>query len=32
LKDEFMEGFRETSGSDKVMGVKSDSDDTLAHN
>ena len=32
LKDEFLEGFREASGSDKVMGVESDSDDTPAHN
>jgi hypothetical protein len=31
LKDEFMDGFRETSGSAKVMGVKSVSDDTPAH-
>lgn len=31
LKDEFVDGFRETSGSTKVMGVESVSDDAPAH-
>jgi len=31
LKEEFMDGFHETSGSAKVMGVESVSDDTPAH-
>ena len=32
LKDEFMDGFRETSGSHKGMGDESVSDESPAHN
>lgn len=32
LKDEFMDGFRETNGSNKGMGDESVSDESPAHN
>lgn len=32
LKDEFLDGFHETSGSTKVMGENSDNNETPAHN